>query len=159
MMQVRISYFSLAFVFLLVVVSNKGCKINQTPQFVNINNVSISDLSLSAFKINSKANFVNPNDIGLTLKNVELSLFVNGKPIGSVNQVKSTKIKARSEFAIPLQINVAQANLLNAVGGLGGAFGAMFGKEFDIEYRGKIKLSKFWIPFTIPINYKTKFKM
>lgn len=158
-MQIRNSYFSLAFIFLIVVVSNKGCKINQTPEFKNINNVSVTDLSLSTLKINSNANFVNPNDIGLTLKKVELSLFVNGKPVGSINQVKSTRIKARSDFSIPVQVSVVQSNLLNAIGGLSGAFGAMFGKEFDIEYRGKITVSKFWIPLTIPINYKTKYKM
>ncbi len=114
---------------------------------------------MSNIKIGSSANFFNPNDIGITLRKIELSLFVNGKPIGSINQLKSTKIKARSDFAIPLQVNVAQSALLNSVGGLTGAFGAFLGKEIDIEYRGKITISKFWIPFNLPIYYRMKYKM
>lgn len=158
-MKNRISLFSFAFVFLIVVISNKGCKINQTPEFKNISDLSITDFSLSNIKIASNANFMNPNDIGITLRKVELSLFVNGKPVGSINQTKATKIKARSPFSIPLQVNVAQSQLLNSVGGLTGAFGALMGKEIDVEYRGKITVSKFWIPFNFPINYKMKYKL
>ncbi len=158
-MRTKFSFYNLAFVFLIVVVSNKGCKINQSPEFKSINNLSITDFSMSNIKIGSSANFFNPNDIGITLRKIELSLFVNGKPIGSINQLKSTKIKARSDFAIPLQVNVAQSALLNSVGGLTGAFGAFLGKEIDIEYRGKITISKFWIPFNLPIYYRMKYKM
>lgn len=158
-MQVRNSFYSLALVLLVVTITNKGCKINQSPEFMSISNLSITDFSLSNIKIASNANFVNPNDIGITLKKVELSVFVNGKPIGSINQVKSTKIGARADFAIPLQINVVQSNLFNAIGGISGAFGALFGKEIDIEYRGKITVSKFWIPISLPIKYNMKYKL
>lgn len=158
-MRISTSYFSMAFIFLVVAVSNRACKISESPQFNSINNLSITDLGLSNISISSNANFFNPNDIGITLKKVELSLFVNGKPIGSVNQIKSTKIRSRSDFAIPLSISVVQGNLLSAIGGLSGAFGALLGKEMDVEYRGRITISKFWIPFTIPVNYKMKYKL
>jgi len=137
----------------------KSCTYNATPEYKNISNVSISDVSLNSVGINSKANFYNPNDIGLILKNVELSVFLNGQPIGSINQTASTAIGAKKEFGIPLRIQLSQSQLFNAIGGLSGGLSAAFGKSVKIGYRGKITVSKFWIPFTFNFSQETDMKL
>ncbi len=150
---------SLGFIFLVVSVSQKACKINEPPSFVNIDKISITDFSQQTIGVTSNANFINPNDLGITIKKVELNVVVNGTPVGSISQQKSTKIKSRSDFSIPIKLQIMQADLYKALGGFTGSLGAVFGKEVEIGYKGKVTVCKFFFSYTIPINYTAKYKL
>lgn len=150
---------NISWILLVVTVSQKSCKINEPPSFKSVDKISITEFNTKTMSITSNLNFNNPNDIGLSLCKMELSVLVNGKPIGSIAQQKSTRIGARSDFSIPIRLDVLQGDLYNALGGFTGSLGAMFGKEVEVAYKGKIKLSKFFIPYTIKIDYTSKYKL
>ena len=158
-MRINFLSISLAYIFLVVTVSQKACKINEPPSFINIDKISITDLTQQSIGITSNANFHNSNDVGITIDKVELNVIVNGKQIGSIAQQKSTKIKSRADFSIPIKLQISQGNLYNALGGFTGTLGAVFGKDVEIAYQGKVTICKFWIPYTIPINYTSKYRL
>ena len=150
---------SFACIFLVISVSQKACKINEPPSFINIDKISITDFTQQTIGITSNANFNNPNDIGVTIKKIELNVAVNGTPVGSIGQQKSTKIKSHSDFAIPIKLQIMQSDLYKALGGFTGSLSAVFGKDVEIAYTGKVTICKFFFSYTIPINYTAKYRL
>jgi LEA14-like dessication related protein len=114
----------------------------------NIRDVVVDATSEPMLKAN--AIFYNPNNIKGKLKNIDVEIFVNGKKAANVHQHFNTSIPARSEFTIPLQVNLAMKEL----GTMETLWGMLGGKKFEVRYHGSVKLSYKGVPIKVPIDYK-----
>ena len=123
-----------------------------TLRSVNINQIEPRDNGDALLK--ADAIFYNPNTSRMRLKEVDIDIFVDGKKAGKVDQKFSSLIKAKSEFAVPLevQLNLKEIGLLDTI------LSFLGGKEHDIQFTGFIKMKVNGFPVKAPINYKEEFK-
>ena len=100
--------------------------------------------------LKANAIFYNPNNMQGKLRNIDVEIFVNGKKAANVKQDYNTKIPARAEFTVPLQVNLAMKEL----GTMETIWGVLGGKKFEVRYLGSVRLSYKGVPFKVPVDYK-----
>lgn len=105
--------------------------------------------------LKANAIFFNPNDVRGRLKKIDVEIFVNGKRAASVQQTLKTKIPARAEFTVPLEVKLA----IKELGLIDTIFGMIGGKTFEIHYKGSLKLSYRGLPINVPVDYKDDVKI
>jgi LEA14-like dessication related protein len=100
--------------------------------------------------LRANAIFYNPNNMQGKLKNIDVEIFVNGKKAANVKQDYNTKIPAKAEFTVPLQVNLA----IKELGTIETLLGVLGGKKFEVRYLGSVRLSYKGVPFKVPVDYK-----
>ena len=100
--------------------------------------------------LKANAIFFNPNDMRGKLKKIDIEIFVNGKKAASVNQRLRTAIPAKSEFSVPLEVNLS----LKEQGFMDTLLGVIGGKKFEVHYKGSLKLTYRGFPISVPVDYK-----
>ena len=115
----------------------------------------VVDASSKEPLLRANAILYNPNSIRLTVKKIELEVFVDGKKAALIDQKLKIKVPAKSEFIIPLevQLNLKELGFLDTV------LSFIGGKKMLIHYKGSIRLQKGGIPFSVPVNYKDEIRI
>ena len=105
--------------------------------------------------LRANAVFFNPNDMHGKLKKINVVIYVNGKKAAHVDQRLHTKIPAKGEFTVPLEVklNIKELGFMDTL------LGVLGGKKFEVRYEGKLKLSYRGVPFNVPINYKDEVRV
>jgi len=80
---------------------------------------------------------------------------VNGKKAASIDQELRTKIPARSELTVPLEVKLA----LKELGLVNTLLGMIGGKKFEVHYKGSLKLNYRGIPVRVPVDYKDEVRI
>ena len=137
--------------FLLMGITS--CSRIEEPEFKTIKKVSIEKFGLGKSCIKADLLFFNPNTLGVTLKEMKLDLFVDGSLMGHTDQDLDLKIGRRSDFIIPLKIEVdTKTTMKNLVSGL-------IKGEANISVKGSIKVSKAGISKLVPVNFSSTQKI
>lgn len=98
--------------------------------------------------------FYNPNSARMRLKRIDIDVMVDGKKAARVDQDLSALIKAKSEFTVPLEVQLnLKEGLLDTILSLFG------GKIYDILFVGNMKVSINGFPVKVPVNYKEQIKL
>ena len=98
--------------------------------------------------------FYNPSSARMRLKRIDIDVMVDGKKAARVDQDLSALIKAKSEFTVPLEVQLnLKEGLLDTILSLFG------GKTYDILFVGNMKVSINGFPVKVPVNYKEKVKL
>jgi LEA14-like dessication related protein len=130
-----------------------SCSRIEEPEFKTIKKVSIEKFGLGKSCIKADLLFFNPNTLGVTLKEMKLDLFVDGSLMGHTDQDLDLKIGRRSDFIIPLKIEVdTKTTMKNLVSGL-------IKGEANISVKGSIKVSKAGISKLVPVNFSSTQKI
>jgi LEA14-like dessication related protein len=117
-------------------------------EYQDVKNFSLLSLSLTP-QIGMDLQFYNPNTSSLTLKDVNINVFINEKQIGNAALANTFIIPGNDTFMVPVKL---QANL----GGLfSNAYSILSNKEVDVRLQGNVKAGK-GIYLNIPINYHGK---
>lgn len=105
--------------------------------------------------LKADAIFYNPNATRMRLKRIDLDVLVDGKKSARIDQHLSSLIKGKSEFTVPLevQLKLKEMGLLNTILNLFG------GKEYEIQFAGSLKVTVNGFPVKVPVRHKTKFKL
>lgn len=116
---------------------------------------SIENVELVAGKgtdplLKADAIFYNPNRIRMKLKEIQIDVLVDGKKSASVDQKLKSIIKSKSEFTVPIEVQIS----LKEIGLMDALLSLIGGKKYELQYIGHIKVSTKGIPFRIPVNYK-----
>ena len=135
--------------FLMLATIVTGC---QRPQ-EDIVLKQIKDIVVDATTdpvLRANAIFYNPNAMRGKLKRINVDIFVNGKKAASVNQELKTLIPAKSEFVIPIVVDLA----IKELGFMDTVLAMIGGKKFEVHYLGSLKLSYKGLPIKVPVDYK-----
>ncbi|QLH33122.1 MAG: LEA type 2 family protein [Cyclobacteriaceae bacterium] len=64
-----------------------------------------------------RRHFYNPNTVGMTLKEIHVDVWVNGKSSAEVRQKMKLKISPRSDFMVPLEatLSLKELGLVEAI--------------------------------------------
>lgn len=140
-----------ALYLLLIIVFLHSCTQPVAPELRSIGAIDLELLSLNEVRLKSEALLYNPNKALLVLKESDVDIDLDGKKIASVNKKYDLKIKGKSEFTVPLEVEVKLSDInLDA---LGATFGFLSSNGQEIHFTGKIKVKVYGVPFTIPVDY------
>lgn len=116
-----------------------SCSIKKSPVFVKVDNVEILSFSSDTIRLQAKAYFQNPNDIGGKISTDDLLIFVNNVEVAQVFS-DEYKVPARTDFSIPITANISTKRILNSDknGVLGGLINSFITKKVNFRIKGKL---------------------
>lgn len=141
--------------FLLILcILFSACSSPEYPEFREMKNVKFKSFSLNngaSVTLKADAIFFNPNAIGANVTEVDLDMYVEDKKVTNIRQDVSAKMKANSEFTLPLDFNVP---LKEVYKDLKPSLGNLL-KKRKINYRmdGTLKVGLGNIEISIPVDY------
>ena len=94
--------------------------------------------------------FFNPNNFGLQLKKFDLDVFIDNNYLGHTTHDQLVSIPKKSEFAIPVKMDVDMKNLVK------NGFNALVSKEVTLKVVGTIRAGNGTVSKNFPINYEMK---
>lgn len=144
MKNIRI-LFSILFLGLIVFT---GCANPKELVYQDVKNFKVKELSLKPM-IGMDVQFYNPNKYGMTMKDADVNLYLNGKLVGNAKLAETYNVPANDTFLLPINL---KADLQSV---LANALEIMANKSMDVELKGTVKAGR-GVFINIPINYKGK---
>jgi len=144
---------SLLFILFL---SFTACTVNKEPKFKAIENVKVSNYSITTITITSDLVFFNPNSIGGKLELTDLKIYSNDLLLAETKS-QIFEAPAKKEFTIPLTTQVRTGNLIkNRKDLMKLALNTGLELKIPLHYKGNIvyKLGK--LSYNYPIDFETE---
>jgi LEA14-like dessication related protein len=138
----------------LVIVFASSCK-QQDVVFKGVSNPQIKEMSLTKATIVTNAIMYNPNGQGGKVKDVEIVVKLNGEEVAMVTEVSKIRVKPKSTFEVPLQVEIP----LTSKAISGGFMDVLKGKKSRISYKGTITFRTFMISYDVPIDMEENIKL
>lgn len=130
-----------------------GCgSLKEDLQFKDIRNINYGEKD-ATIVLTGEAVLYNPNNVSLSLREVDLKAFMNEKEAATIKQKMDVKVKARSEFIIPLE-----AQLSNADGLMNTLLNILGQKSNTLKIVGFVKIKVHGVRMKIPISHTEEFK-
>lgn len=130
-----------------------SCKVSDEPEFVKMENIFPTKVSVLNVEIVSDAIFNNPNDVGCELVSTDITVLVNGNEMGKASQAKNVEISSKGEFTIPLKVSFSPTKLLeNKDDILSSSLPNLLSQKIEISYKGTITLKKAGVSFDVPVD-------
>lgn len=143
------------FLFLIaaILISLGSCSKPQGFEYRGIHNLRLNTLDFNRSEISLELVYFNPNNFGVTLKNVTADIYLNKNYMGKYILDTTLFIAKRSEFSLPSTMEVDMRNLLkNALTGI-------LGNEVLLDVSGTTRVGKSGIYINVPINYSGRHKI
>ncbi|MDH3710396.1 MAG: LEA type 2 family protein, partial [Cyclobacteriaceae bacterium] len=99
----------------------------------------------------------NPNGIKVTVKEIDISVTVNEKAVGKVNQTGEIEVPANAEFEVPLVVDFAPNDVYDNL--LSGLMTIISKGQLEVHYKGFIKMKAAGITFKVPIDHQDEVKI
>ena len=144
---------SLLFILFL---SFTACTVNKEPEFKAIENVKVSNYSITTITITSDLVFFNPNSIGGKLELTDLKIYSNDLLLAETKS-QIFEAPAKKDFTIPLTTQVRTGNLIkNRKDLMKLALNTGLELKIPLHYKGNIvyKLGK--LSYNYPIDFETE---
>lgn len=147
-------------VFGILVLLGFGCSVSNEPEFKKMTNFRVKKLGVNECKITSDIVFYNPNDMGCDVVATNINVEVNGVPSGSAKQIKKVKLKALSDFELPVQIEFNPKEIFKLNNGLfTGALKLLKEKTVEIHYKGFVTIDVLGVELPIEIDTKEEISL
>ncbi|MBS1558459.1 MAG: hypothetical protein JST69_06990 [Bacteroidetes bacterium] len=132
-----------------------GCAPKEPVVFKNINNLSVDLSATGKPLLKADALFFNPNSTKMKLKEVNISVWVDGVPSAEVIQKLDVAIPAKSDFSVPLEVQLMlkETNLLSTV------LGFLGGKKYELLFKGHIRVGVHGLTLKVPVAQKQEIKL
>ena len=138
---------ALSLLMLLLVCS---CSHPKALVYKDIQHFKLQSAGLQQSGVSLDIRMFNPNSYGITLKNADVDVFVNGTLLGKLCVNNQCSVPGLDTFLLPVTLNVDMKNVLpNAL--------QMFLKsDVDIKLAGTIRAGRRGIYMKVPVNYEGK---
>lgn len=132
-----------------------GCVPDQPLVFKQVTQAEISATPEGEVYVRGTALFHNPNKVAMTLREINLEVFLDDKKSAQVVQQMKARIPARADFSLPLavQLNVREESFVkNLLGFLGG-------KKYTVRYAGYVRVRVNGITVKVPVQHKEEVRL
>ena len=120
-------------------------------------NLKVESFSEEEVKLSGAAILYNPNTYSITVKEIDIFVKVNDQAVGKVNQIGEVKVPAKAEFEVPLNVSFAPEEVYDNL--LSGLISYIMKGEFDVYYKGEIKIKVSGLVFKVPVDHKATVKI
>lgn len=142
---------SIFIILFSTVILFSSCGNPQQLVYQDVKNFRINELSLAP-RIGMDIQFYNPNTFGMTLKDADVNLYINGKFVGNGTLERTYTVPATDTFYLPVSLKADLSNVLS------NALSLLVNKKVDIELKGNVQAGRI-VFVNIPINYKGEQKL
>lgn len=123
------------------------------PEFREIRNVQIEELSNKKVVVIADAMIYNPNITNIEVTDIDLKVSVNEHEAGNAVGIMPAVVgKAGEEFAVPIRATFHPGEVLKNEGLLGSIAGLLGQKRFKTAYVGDITVKVLFINFDVPVK-------
>ena len=134
-----------------------ACSKPEQPELIRIKDLKVQDFNKEEVILTGSAVLFNPNRYSITVKEIDVLVQVNNQAVGKVNQVGEVKILAKSEFEVPLNVSFAPQDVYDNL--LSGLISYIMKGEFNVHYKGVIRIKVSGLVFTVPVDHKSTVKI
>ena len=144
--------FLLLFVLTLALIS---CKVNEKPEFIQVNSLKVIDATPSNFTIQADLKFENKNSVGGTLQAKDIHVFIDSIDVALINS-KEFDVPKKSEFVIPLEATIPFSKVYkdNKQSILDNIMHIISTKKIVANYNGEIRYKLGAFHYDYPLDYK-----
>lgn len=145
----------LSFTALLLLVLSVSCGGAQEPEIRRFENVRTTKVTASEIVIVADMVGFNPNPVGGTVSETDVTVTVNEVEAAAVIQDQDAEIPGNAEFTIPLVCTISPRRLFedDRDGLIGGLLNAALKREVNVHYTGDLKFILAGITFEEPVDY------
>lgn len=130
-----------------------SCTVNESPEFVQISNVSVENYSNETITVTSDLVFLNPNSVGGILQVNNVKVWVNNTDLGNVNSA-DFKVPSKKEFTVPVIFEIPYNRIFkdkkNIVLNVLQSFQT---KSIEVSYKGNITYKLGVFAYDYPVDY------
>ncbi len=145
------------FVWMLILaVAASACSTPEAPNFEGIQNFKIDVQGLNNAKINGDAVFFNPNKQKIKLRQVDVTLFVEGNKVKDISQQFDITAMPNSKFVVPIDVSLSLADLNMNL--LSTALSMLNGAKKKVRFEGKARVTVNGLPFRVPFEHEDEVK-
>jgi len=134
----------------ILLLSNFSCSTPKAIEYRDFSNFKIQKFGFEKSQVKMDLRYYNPNNFGLQLRQTDVTIEVNGTFLGGAAQDYQINIPKKSDFTIPLVIDLEMKNLLK------NSWTSLTNKEVTVKVSGKVKVGKANIFISYPIAYEGK---
>ena len=127
-----------------------NCAVNEQPEFLGLENIKVVDSDIKNIILSADAHFINPNDVGGTLKTDNLKVYINDTEVAKFVS-EEFKVPSKKDFKIPLTVSIATDSIIDKKS-IGGLLGSLISQKLEIQYKGEIKYKVFGYSSTYDVN-------
>jgi LEA14-like dessication related protein len=124
-----------------------ACHQPQSFEYRGMQNLKIDSVGLAKSKISLELVYFNPNNFGVSLRNVNCDVYINHNYLGKYVLDTLMHIAKKSEFAIPSSMDVDMKNIYK------NSLNTLLSKQVLVELRGSSRVGKSGIFISVPFNY------
>lgn len=139
--------------FVLICLALFSCKKPQGFDYRDVKNIKVEKLGFNQTTLRMDLVYFNPNNFGVTLKNVDCDIFINSNFLGHYKLDTVMRIEKKSEFSLPSKLNIDMKNVYK------NTLNVLFSKEIELNVKGSSRVSKFGVNVNVPFDYKGKHKL
>jgi LEA14-like dessication related protein len=121
----------------------------------SVRDITVESDSVGKTLLKGVAVFYNPNSIRMTLREINVEVFINGKKSAHADQKLSAKIPANNTFSLPLEVQIS----LKEFGLLDTLMGLLGGRKYEIRYEGYVRVRVHGMMIKVPIQFKDQIKL
>ena len=133
-----------------------SCSLIPEPEFKSVKEIKLLPTETKGVKIEAKTVYYNPGSFDITIKQLDLDVFLKGKKIGSVNQKIEAVMPSKKETIIPINLNIKQEVLMQQmIGSILDIFSAQK-KITKFVFKGTSTASVFGISTQNPVEFETE---
>lgn len=138
-------YMRLSIVLMLLVLFT-ACANPRELEYQDVKNFRLLELSMKP-RVGMDVQFYNPNKFGMTMKDANINLFVNGNLVGNAVLDKSYDVPGLDTFLLPVTLKADLQSILP------NALAILANNKVDVELKGYVKAGR-GVFINIPIRYK-----
>ncbi len=138
--------------FLVLICGTIACTTPKQLEYQDVKNFRIRNLTLQNPEIGMDLQFYNPNPYSLTLKDADISIYINDKFIGKAALTQTFEVPQLNTFLMPVALTAD----LNSI--FKNALALVFNQTVDVHLVGSVKAGK-GIFLNIPIDFRGKEKL
>lgn len=128
----------------------QGCNRPEAPVFEMVREVSVKENYGDSLTLIAMADFHNPNNYKMILKQADIDILLNGKKISSLHQEYNLVIEKNAQFTVPLEATFSQKQINGNL--ISSALQILMGKKLILQYLGNIKVKAYGIRIRVPVD-------
>lgn len=115
-------------------------------EYQDVKNFRLLELSMQP-TVGMDVQFYNPNTFGMTMKDANIDLYLNGKLVGKATLAESYQVRGLDTFLLPVNLKADLQQVLP------NALAILANNKIDVELKGYVKAGR-GVFINVPINYK-----
>jgi len=136
-----------------------SCKFDETPEFVRVSSLNITDYSPESLTLSSDLVFKNPNHVGGILQADDIKVFINNIDMGTLSSPDFIVPKL-NDFSVPIEFEFSYKDIFKDPENLlENILNASIEKKLEVRYVGNLTYKLNVFTYDYPLDYSQEISL